>query len=135
MAAGPEWRQACVTRAQTIARDLRMIDLAIEGPLPRIRPGSRADIVVAIEGVPAIRSFHCIAAPHGRVRITVGTGDTDGALRFMWSLVEGATVRMTVPAPQPDSATGAGALRAAENAVPPFAILSAKDAIIVAQAG
>jgi vanillate O-demethylase ferredoxin subunit len=91
------WRRACVTRAQTIARGVRIIDLAVDGRLPRIAPGGFADFMVAQGGAPAVRSFDCIPAPHGRVRITIGTPDhDDDGLRFMWSLVEGAAVRMRV---------------------------------------
>ena len=134
MAGGTNWRYACVTRAQTIASGMRMIDLAIEGPLPRIAPRSSADFAVAICGVPAIRAFDCIPAPNGRIRVTIGSGDDDG-LRFMWSLVEGAVVRMTVPKTrfEHDTADRTGLSRF--GATPPiaFAILAVDDAIVLGE--
>ena len=136
MAEGTNWRYACVTRAQTIARGMRMIDLAIEGPLPRIAPRSSADFAVAICGVPAIRAFDCIPAPNGRIRVTIGSGDDDG-LRFMWSLVEGAVVRMTVPKTRLERDMGDRTRLSRSGATSPiaFAILAVDDAIVLGEGG
>ena len=95
MDAAGTWRSACVTRAQTIADGTRMIDLVVEGRAPQLTPGCRADLVVAISGTPAIRTFRCIPAPDGRIRLIVEAADCDGR-RFMWSLIEGATVRLSL---------------------------------------
>lgn len=136
MAGGTIWRYACVTRAQTIASGVRMIDLAMEGSLPRIAPRSSVDFAVAICGVPAIRAFDCIPAPNGRIRVTVGSGDDDG-LRFMWSLVEGAVVRMTVPKTRLESKTStrAGLSRSGATFPAAFSILAINDAIVLSEDG
>jgi hypothetical protein len=132
MAGSSNWRYACVTRAQTVASGMRMIDLAIEGPPPRIAPRSSADFAVAICGVPAIRAFACIPAPNGRIRVTVDSGDDDG-LRFMWSLVEGAVVRMTVPKTPPEriATAGTGISRPAAMSPIAFPFLAVEDAIVL----
>lgn len=136
MAGGATWRYACVTRAQTIAGGVRMIDLAMEGPLPRMAPRSSVDFAVAICGVPAIRAFDCIPAPNGRIRVTVESGDDDG-LRFMWSLVEGAVVRMTAPTARLESmmAMRAGRPRIGATSPAAFPILAVNDAIVLSEVG
>ncbi|MEX0956869.1 MAG: hypothetical protein WDZ83_16860 [Rhizobiaceae bacterium] len=134
MAGSTNWRYACVTRAQTIASGMRMIDLAMDGPLPRMAPRSITDFAVAICGVPAIRAFDCIPAPNGRIRVTVGSVEDDG-LRFMWSLVEGAVVRMTVPKTrfERDRAAPPGFSRHGTLSPIAFAILAVNDAIILGE--
>lgn len=127
------WRYACVTRAQTVARGMRVIDLAIEGPPPRLGTGSRARFAVAVGGAPAIRTFDCIPAPNGRIRVTVHSPDEgEEGLRFMWSLIEGAIIRMTIPefASKPRTEAAAGAAHFL-----PRTILSAADPIIIGRGG
>jgi len=130
MAGGIGWRYAVVTRAQTIARGTRMIDLALEGRLPKIAPHSRTDIAIAIGDASVTRTFDCIPAPNGQIRVTVGSGDDKG-LRFMWSLVEGAVVRMTVPESRLAHAAGLEFGQTSDQSHFRFPILAVEDAIIL----
>jgi hypothetical protein len=131
MAGGKDWRYACVTRAQTIARGTRMIDLAVEGRLHGIPSRSRAHFAVIIGGRQAVRSYDCIAAPNGLVRAVLEAGADDG-LRFMWSLVEGAVLRMALPQMRPASDA---CIPPETKARYPFPILAVNDAIILGKGG
>jgi ferredoxin-NADP reductase len=93
-----EWRSAIVTATVTIAEGVRMIELAVDGALPPFEPGSHLEVEVQIAGRPAIRSYTCLPAPAGRVRVAVRRHENSrGGSRFMWQLIEGAPVRVTVP--------------------------------------
>ncbi len=94
-----DWRSACVTATATIAEGVRMVEFAVEGMLPAFEPGSHLEVEVAIAGRPALRSYTCLPAPPGRLRVAVGRhANSRGGSRFMWSLIEGARLRVTVPA-------------------------------------
>ncbi len=94
----PEWRNACVIHARTIAENLRMIEFAVEGGLDRFGSDARTR-VRGIDGAAFAGGSHvCINVGEGRMRVLVGAHDTP-ATRFMWSLIPGARVRLTVPAP------------------------------------
>lgn len=93
-----EWLQACVTRAQTIADGVRLIEIAVEGRVAPFEPGSHTEVEVWIDGAPAIRSYTCIPAAPGRLRLAVRQhAQSRGGSRFMWSLIEGSPLRVTVP--------------------------------------
>lgn len=93
-----EWREGCVVRAQTIATDVRLIEMAVEGALPPFEPGMHTTIQVKIGDVVGIRSYTCLPAPPGRLRMAVKRhANSRGGSSFMWSLIEGAKVRVTVP--------------------------------------
>ncbi len=128
------WRQAVVTRAQTIARGLRMIDLALEGRLPTLSPHSSAEIAVPTGDTAATRTFDCIPAPNGQIRVTVGSGNDEG-LRFMWSLVEGAVVRMSVAGTRAAGATGLERPQPGAKSSFSIPILAVNDAIILGENG
>lgn len=96
----PEWRHACVVRAQTIAAGLRMVEFAVEGGLPAFGQGARTRVLAAEPGFAAICSYVCVNVGQGRMRVLVAGGSDaggSGGARFMWSLVEGARVRLTLP--------------------------------------
>ena len=46
-----EWRQGTLTRAETIADDVRLLEFAVEGALPRFDPGSHSSFKVARHAV------------------------------------------------------------------------------------
>lgn len=93
-----EWRHAVVTRAQTISQGVRLIEFAVEGDLPAFEPGSHTTVEVVIDGGRAKRSYTCIPCDSGRIRVAVKHHDNSrGGSRFMWSLIEGAKLRVTVP--------------------------------------
>ena len=92
------WRNACVVRAQTIAANLRMIEFAVEGGLSAFGQGARTQVCAAEPGFAAICSHVCVYVGQERMRVLVAGGEGGNGARFMWSLVEGARVRLTVPA-------------------------------------
>lgn len=93
-----EWRDAAVVRARTIAEDVRLIEFAVAGPMPRFAPGSHTTIEVDIGGVKAHRSYTCLPADPGFIRVAVRAHQySRGGSRYMWSLVEGARTRLAVP--------------------------------------
>ncbi len=93
-----EWRDAAVVRARTIAEDVRLIEFAVAGPMPRFTPGSHTTIEVEIDGAKAYRSYTCLPADPGFIRVAVRAhGNSRGGSRYMWSLIEGARTRLAVP--------------------------------------
>ncbi len=93
-----EWRHARIASAETIAGDVRMIEFAVEGNLPRFEPGSHTNIRVRIGEGWATRTYSCLPAQPGHLRVAVKRHlHSRGASNFMWSLVPGATVELTVP--------------------------------------
>jgi len=92
----PCWRNACVVRARTIAADLRLIEFAVEGGLPAFGGDARTRVRPLQSGEAVAGSYVCVNVGEGRMRVLV-SGAADGAARFMWSLIEGARVRLTVP--------------------------------------
>ena len=93
----PIWRNACVVRAQTIAANLRMIEFAVEGGLAAFGQGARTRVRAVEPGFAAICSHVCVYVGQQRMRVLVAGGEGGHGARFMWSLVEGARVRLTVP--------------------------------------
>jgi hypothetical protein len=91
------WRNACVVRAQTVAANLRMIEFAVEGGLPAFRQGARTRVRAGEPDFTAICSHVCVYVGQERMRVLVAGGEDVPGVRFMWSLVEGARVRLTVP--------------------------------------
>jgi hypothetical protein len=91
------WRNACVVRAQTIAANLRMIEFAVEGGLPAFRQGARTRVRAGQPDFAAARSHVCVYVGDERMRVLVAGGEDVPGARFMWALVEGARVRLTVP--------------------------------------
>lgn len=93
-----EWRNAVVTRAQAIADGIRLIEFSVEGELPPFEPGSHVSVEVTIEGSPAVRSYTCVSSDAHHIRLAVKRHEhSRGGSRFMWTLVEGAKLRVTVP--------------------------------------
>lgn len=94
-----EWRQARVSAARTIADDVRLVEFAVEGDLPAFEPGSHCEVEVMIGGRPSSRSYTCLPSPAGHLRVAVRRHENSrGGSRFMWTLAEGAPIRVTVPA-------------------------------------
>ena len=93
-----EWRHARVASVETIAGDVRMIEFAVEGSLPRFEPGSHTNIRVCIGEGWTTRTYTCLPAQPGYLRVAVKRHlHSRGGLNFMWSLVPGATAELTVP--------------------------------------
>lgn len=92
------WRDGIVTRTERIAEGVRLIELAVTGEIPPFEPGCHTTIEVDIGGNKAERSYTCIPATHGTIRVAVKSHEKSrGGSRFMWALKEGARVRLTSP--------------------------------------
>ncbi len=93
-----DWRRATVTALEDVADGVRMVDFALEGSLPRFDPGSHTNLRVTINGEPAIRTYTCLPAAPGTLRIAVKLhAQSRGGSRFIWNLQEGDTLEMSVP--------------------------------------
>lgn len=129
----PQWRNACVVRASTIAENLRMIEFAVEGGLAAFGSDARTRVRALCAEADgdgrttlAAGSYVCVNVGEGRMRVLVPAPDGGAGARFMWSLIEGARVRLTVPAGLPANASpvrlaGATGMRICVAAGGPYA--------------
>lgn len=93
-----EWRRGIVTRAETIAADVRLLDFAVDGALPRFDPGSHSNFKVSLGEGQAIRTYSCLPAPAGHIRVAVKQHEhSRGGSRFMWGLEAGTAIELSVP--------------------------------------
>ena len=93
-----EWRTARIEAVEQIAGDIRMMEFSVGGPLPRFEPGSHINIRVQIGKDRTTRTYTCLPAGTGRLRVAVKRhAHSRGGSRFMWSLAPGAAVELTVP--------------------------------------
>ncbi len=93
-----EWREGRVTEAREVAEGVRLLEFAVDGPMPPFDPGSHTEFEVNIDGRPAIRSYTCLPAACGSVRVAVRRHQSSrGGSRYMWSLGVGDRLRLTVP--------------------------------------
>lgn len=92
-----DWRDGRVIRAETIAPDVRLIEFALDGA-PPLQPGSHVTVAVTAGAAQAERSYSCLPCPAGRIRIAVKRhAASRGGSAFMWTLEEGATLRLALP--------------------------------------
>lgn len=93
-----EWRQAEVAHVELEADDVRVIEFAVDGTLPRFEPGSHTNVRVAIGDERTTRTYTCLPAGPGRLRVAVKRhANSRGGSNFMWRLEPGAAVELTVP--------------------------------------
>jgi ferredoxin-NADP reductase len=93
-----EWVAATVTETKLLADDVRMIEFAWRGATPRFEPGSHTNVRVRIGDAAATRTYTCLPAPAGRVRVAVKRhAHSRGGSRFMWGLEPGAELEITLP--------------------------------------
>ncbi len=93
-----DWRRAKVRECVKIADDVRQVTFDVDGALPRFDPGSHTNIKVEINGEPAIRTYTCLPAPAGTLRIGVKLHpQSRGGSRFVWDLKPGDALHMSVP--------------------------------------
>lgn len=93
-----EWRTARIETVEQIAGDVRLIEFAAEGPLPRFEPGSHLNIRVRVGEDWTTRTYTCLPAGPGRLRVAVKRHTHGrGGSRFIWGLAPGAAVELTVP--------------------------------------
>lgn len=93
-----DWRRGVVTSAEQISDDVRSLEFAVEGPLPRFDPGSHSNFRVSLGDGEAIRTYSCLPAAPGHLRVAVKQHDNSrGGSRFMWGLNPGDALSLTVP--------------------------------------
>ncbi len=93
-----EWRDARVAQIRQVADDVRQLTFSVEGSVPRFDPGSHSNFRVHINGQAANRTYTVVPAPPGHIAVAVKLHPhSRGGSRYMWSLAEGDTVRLTLP--------------------------------------
>lgn len=97
-----DWRNAVVTAALPAATDIRVLEFALEHPEDgssfRFEPGSHTNIALPLPGGRVIRSYSCLPAAPGRIRIGVKKHHKSrGGSDFLWTVQPGAKLRMTAP--------------------------------------
>ena len=93
-----DWRQAVVSHAEQIADEVKLLEFAVEGNVPRFDPGSHSNFRVSLGSGEAIRTYSCLPAAPGHIRIAVKRHDNSrGGSRFMWTLEPGKTIALTIP--------------------------------------
>lgn len=93
-----DWRRGVVSNATLIADDVQLLDFAIEGVVPRFDPGSHSNFKVDLGAGEAIRTYSCLPAAPGHIRVAVKRHDNSrGGSRFMWGLNPGDEIAMTIP--------------------------------------
>lgn len=94
------WTEATIASTVPVADDIRRIEFAVERDLPQFEPGSHLTIEVLVRDRPDVRTYTCLPsdASKGRLSIAVKRHENGrGGSRHMWSLAEGARVRLTLP--------------------------------------
>jgi hypothetical protein len=92
------WRLACVTRARTVAGGVRFIEFAVSGAAFGFEAGSTVEVLVESGGISSIHAYACLPAGPNMLRLLVPRGRSSADARFMWALIEGARVRLRIPA-------------------------------------
>lgn len=93
-----EWMQAEVVDTRRVTEEARLIEFAVSGHVPRFEPGSHTNVRVRIGEGMATRSYTCLPAPPGRIRIAVKRhANSRGGSRFMWGLAAGTPIEITAP--------------------------------------
>lgn len=93
-----EWRTATVTSVDEIAENVRRIEFAVPGNLPRFDPGSHINIRVALGEGTTTRTYTCLPCASGHLAVAVKHHEhSRGGSRFMWSLAPGDAVELTLP--------------------------------------
>lgn len=92
------WRFGCVTRARTVAGGVRFIEFAVSGSAFGFEAGSTVEVLVESGGISSIHAYACLPAGPNMLRLLVPRGRSSADARFMWALIEGARVRLRIPA-------------------------------------
>lgn len=93
-----QWRDARVSQIRPVADDVRFIEFAVEGGVPRFDPGSHTNIKVRIAGEETVRTYTVVPSRPGHMAVAVKLHpQSRGGSRYMWELAEGDAVRLTLP--------------------------------------
>lgn len=92
-----DWRAATVVSVEERG-PVRIIECAPEGAVGAFDPGSHTNFEVRLADGIGTRSYSCLPAPRGRIRVGVRThAQSRGGSAFMWTLKQGDRVRMSMP--------------------------------------
>jgi len=93
------WIDARLVARKNVAPDVRQFEFAPEGvDWKPFLPGSHINISVLIDGLPDHRSYSLVGSGEGTYKIAVKHSDKSrGGSRYMWSLQEGARLKITEP--------------------------------------
>jgi len=93
-----EWRSTTVASVEKIAEDVRRIEFAVPGELPRFDPGSHLNVRVALGEGTTTRTYTCLPCAPGRLAVAVKQHEhSRGGSRFMWGLEPGDAVEVALP--------------------------------------
>lgn len=93
-----DWRDGVVESTEQIADDVRLLDIAVDGAVPRFDPGSHSNFRVSLGAGTAIRTYSCLPASPGHIRVAVKRhAHSRGGSRYMWTLRAGDAVALTLP--------------------------------------
>lgn len=94
------WTDASVASTEVVADGIRRIEFAVARDLPPFEPGSHLNVEVYVRGRPDLRSYSCLPSATAERRLCVAVKrheDSRGGSRYMWSLTEGARIRLSLP--------------------------------------
>ncbi|MBV8849314.1 MAG: oxidoreductase [Methylobacteriaceae bacterium] len=93
------WSDARLVRTRDVAPDVREFEIAPVGaPWKAFAPGSHINISVLIDDLPDHRSYSLVGSGDATYKIAVKRAEKSrGGSRYMWSLQEGARLKITEP--------------------------------------
>jgi ferredoxin-NADP reductase len=93
------WSDARLVRTRDVAPDVREFEIVPVGsPWKAFTPGSHINIAVLIDELSDHRSYSLVGSGEGTYKIAVRRSDKSrGGSRYMWSLEEGARLKITEP--------------------------------------
>ena len=98
MRSAPEFLNAQIVTAETIAGDVRLLRIRPEHSFAPATPGSHLDVSVNINGLERTRSYSVVDDRHGAWTIAVRRLEAGrGGSRFMATRNTGDTIRITAP--------------------------------------
>src|SRR5690349_20681308 len=96
------WTSATLAATRDLTADVREFLLRPEQPVAAFAPGSHINVSVSIDGRPETRSYSLVGEADAKgLRIAVRRApDSRGGSRYMWQLVPGARLNITLPSSQ-----------------------------------
>jgi ferredoxin-NADP reductase len=96
------WTSATLVATRDLAPDIREFLLRPEAPIATFAPGSHINVGIAIDGRPETRSYSLVGEAEAQgLRIAVRRAqDSRGGSRYMWQLMPGARLNITLPSTQ-----------------------------------
>lgn len=96
------WTSAELISTRDLTADIREFVLRPQAPIAAFAPGSHISVGVEIDGRPETRSYSLVGQADAKgFRIAVRRApDSRGGSRYMWQLVPGARLNITLPSSQ-----------------------------------